>query len=1741
MKTKLKMISVLLAVLLVFSLTGAAAFADPVPVPGGAVLNVSVTVDRDEYVPGSYIDGEGNEIPLDPDKVLSDGEQIPVCSVSYVSRDNQEIGYEDSLINLLDRDRQIGIRLTPLDGFYIYDIALVGGDYAPSSKSLLSAAKAKLGTTTVTLFLSDVAGPEGGSITINGDYVSSWGVGSDCTLNVSCRRINENVQTYVSYDSGEHYAETPWGEAGNGAWICYAADMPQTLVTDESGTWQFTGYKLVYDTGAYQDIDAQDEILVYTNATLVAQWEDVSEQYQGGGTEGGDDDYTDYTVNTDDFNYSEGGDLGLDTVMTASAPLTPPAAIVQAPGAQKEFDGYPLEMAKGSDVTVITDENGNNFKVVVDYAGNSITGIGSVENVVTSYAIYDMNDTLLFDREDLDAFGGFRALNGSLTVTEPSYKQYLTVRGVSATVDAVSEDQMFYAADLGAEQGYTDGYAAEGLLPGHWISGTDIVTGSGSTDFDTVVNAEAVHIYMNNGIENVDVTALYDVHAENGHVTVNAFVPAPTPVIPAVTVEAPSASKPFDGTPLTMDPGADVTVVQDEQGLTYRIVLSYSGGSRTEIGSTDNEVTSCVINDGNDDPLFSWEELQAAPQFRVQNGTLTVADPAEKQTLVVTGITANVTVKTADQTVTLADCSAEGFTGGYQVTGLFDGHRVVGENIVSGQGTAPGFDTVVNADAISVYNGDTDVTALYNITPVNGHVTVTVETPEPSTEPTTSPEPSTEPTTSPEPEKPTVPNLTLRGLDASKEFDGTPLTMQGDKGYLLSGTIGEYSIAVTYNSITEIGSMPAISSYELRDAQGNTVFTKAELDASDNFTVESLGTLTITKPEPTIPKASLTVQPLTKEYDGTPLTRENNGNVEVTDNLGEYRLRVEYNSITEPGKVEALSNYELVDGSGNVVFTKAQLDASPNFTVNNGLLTVNPRTLKLIAISGMLNTKGENITASSLSTPDGSFTNGYRQIGLLNGHQLSGSFVQGSGKESFKTSIDPEAVRITSGGWDVTKFYDIQTQDGFITINAPTAYDLIVNPRSYTWTYDGTAHSMREYDYSGLVNGDKLVKVNFSNEATITNVGTQSNRITSVEVTTATGGDVDVNKYVLISTPGTLTVEQRDLTVTAISGSLTTNGTEVVASSLSTPDGTFKSGFKAEGLVPGHALTGSFVAGRGTTTFNTSIDLNNLRVVDAYGNDVTRNYSIRTVNGTITINAGSSTQQRSSVSLSITAKSGTFPYDGTEHKLNEYTASGLVDGDVIEKVTFKPSSVITDVGTRANEIQSVVIKSSTGAAVDNSKYNINYYSGTLTVTKFPLTLTAVSDEKVYDGKALNNKSVKATALANSNHTLSADYEVFDSNGNSIKNGPVDPGVYTKKVSNVKITSGNTDVTANYDITMVDGTLKITGSSGESSRATTTTAYYGNTFTIRSDAPYSEFKYLLIDGQKVPTDNYTVKEGSTIITLKSSYIQSLKAGGHNYTIVSTSKQVDGSFNVSKAPKTGDGASMIVWIILLLLAAVAVALVFFFLQRSGRLGGKRQSGRKNGGSNRKETLRYPSGKEYTRKPAAPVIPDLDFEPEPEPVQDDDPTMDLMKDFNLNLDDFRNPEPQTPPTYNGYSADGYTGNTVSGSGRTGFEAPDFGSFDQPAAAPEEELPDLEVEVYEEEPEVQPTAEAEAQPVEEPAEVPIEAAAEEPAPEVEPEPVKAPEPPRRRGKHEAPDPSDPFTDSWYQSVGLGKRDKNK
>ena len=58
------------------------------------------------------------------------------------------------------------------------------------------------------------------------------------------------------------------------------ADMPDNHAYDADGTvWEFTGYRLDYANGPWMYVEARDEICLYTDATLTAQWKDVTDQY----------------------------------------------------------------------------------------------------------------------------------------------------------------------------------------------------------------------------------------------------------------------------------------------------------------------------------------------------------------------------------------------------------------------------------------------------------------------------------------------------------------------------------------------------------------------------------------------------------------------------------------------------------------------------------------------------------------------------------------------------------------------------------------------------------------------------------------------------------------------------------------------------------------------------------------------------------------------------------------------------------------------------------------------------------------------------------------------------------------------------------------------------------------------------------------------------------------------------------------------------------------------------------------------------------------------------------------------------------------------------------------------------------------------------------------------------------------------------------------------------------------------
>lgn len=122
----------------------------------------------------------------------------------------------------------------------------------------------------------------------------------------------------------------------------------------------------------------------------------------------------------------------------------------------------------------------------------------------------------------------------------------------------------------------------------------------------------------------------------------------------------------------------------------------------------------------------------------------------------------------------------------------------------------------------------------------------------------------------------------------------------------------------------------------------------------------------------------------------------------------------------------------------------------------------------------------------------------------------------------------------------------------------------------------------------------------------------------------------------------------------------------------------------------------------------------------------------------------------------------------------------------------------------------------------------------------------------------------------------------------------------------------------------------------------------------SNAAFADFLKVQVDGKDVGSSNYTVEEGSTIVTLKPSYLETLSAGKHTLAIVSDTGTAETEFTVVAAEKqpaddesandkaasdgdkeslakTGDG-SMLPITVLSVLAVASIATGAFALRRS-----------------------------------------------------------------------------------------------------------------------------------------------------------------------------------------------------------------
>ena len=167
--------------------------------------------------------------------------------------------------------------------------------------------------------------------------------------------------------------------------------------------------------------------------------------------------------------------------------------------------------------------------------------------------------------------------------------------------------------------------------------------------------------------------------------------------------------------------------------------------------------------------------------------------------------------------------------------------------------------------------------------------------------------------------------------------------------------------------------------------------------------------------------------------------------------------------------------------------------------------------------------------------------------------------------------------------------------------------------------------------------------------------------------------------------------------------------------------------------------------------------------------------------------------------VTITARSKEFTYSGEAQSWNQYDVEGLVGDDEIT-ATISGSITYPGEGQVTNKVTGHRFESG-----NSENYNVTTKDGTLTMknAQEAITITAASQEWDYDGQVHENTEVAVTSgslLAGDKLVASATGSVKNISDTKEGNNPVADGY--------KVMHGEEDVTANYVITTVAGTLTV---------------------------------------------------------------------------------------------------------------------------------------------------------------------------------------------------------------------------------------------------------------------------------------------------------------------------------------------
>ena len=152
-------------------------------------------------------------------------------------------------------------------------------------------------------------------------------------------------------------------------------------------------------------------------------------------------------------------------------------------------------------------------------------------------------------------------------------------------------------------------------------------------------------------------------------------------------------------------------------------------------------------------------------------------------------------------------------------------------------------------------------------------------------------------------------------------------------------------------------------------------------------------------------------------------------------------------------------------------------------------------------------------------------------------------------------------------------------------------------------------------------------------------------------------------------------------------------------------------------------------------------------------------------------------------------------------------------------------------------------------------------------------------------------------------------------------------------------TGNYTVTATVEVQAVGETPPysiIEGANG------TWTQNTDGTLTFRANGDFSKFTGVKIDGTLIDPKNYTAVSGSTVITLKADYLNTLSVGTHKLTVVYNDGECSTNFEVKQAttptggkdttsPQTGDISHMALWIAVFFVSGSALTVTGIYSRK------------------------------------------------------------------------------------------------------------------------------------------------------------------------------------------------------------------